>query len=112
MARSYKRDANGRFASTGGVKRKSSGAPKSKSAATRAANEATTKRLMDKGLTGTGSRLRSKNQSLYSGSKATKQRQESIWRGKESNQRNAALGENTGAQRSKIKVGGTVRRRK
>lgn len=112
-----RRDARGRFASSGGgsgggSKKKASGAPKSKSAATRAANKATTDRLLAKGMTGTGSRLRSSTSKLYQGTKATKGNNERLWRNKESNQRNAASGEKIGAQRSTAKVRGTVSRRR
>jgi hypothetical protein len=114
MARSYKRDKSGRFSGGGGGGggKKATGAPKSKSAATRAANKATTDRLTSQGLTGTGSRLRTKNAALYQGTKKTKSNNEQLWRGKEFNQRNGALGEKMGAQRSKAKVGGTIRKRK
>ena len=113
MARSYKRDKNGKFSGTGGggSGKKASGAPKSKSAETRAANKATTDRLLGKGLTGTGSRLRSKNQALFSGTKATKERNEGLFRAKEGNQRRMASGTKYGAQRSTAGVRGTVKRR-
>ena len=120
MARTYKRDARGRFSGGGGGGGSKGGggksggggsAPKSKAAATRAANKATSDRLLAKGLTGTGSRLRSKNAALYAGTKKTKSNNEQLWRAKEGNQRVGALGEN-GAQRSKAKVSNTVRRRR
>lgn len=112
MARTYKRDAKGRFAGGGGGgSKKSSGAPKSKAGATRAANNATTKRLLGKGMLGTGSRLRTSTQKLYSGTKATKERQEGLWRAAEGNQRREVYGEK-GAQRSKAKVKSTIGRRR
>lgn len=113
MARSYKRDANGRFAGGGGGGKKASGgaAPKSKSAATRAANKAVTDRLLAKGLTGTGSRLNKKNAALYSGSKATKAKKAALWSNVEGMQRAGASGRAIGAQRSKAKVGSTIGRR-
>jgi len=104
----------GRFAGGGGTTRsaKPKGAPKSKAAATRAANQATNERLLGKGLTGTGSRLRTKNQALFAGTKATKKRQEELWRAKEGNQRAGAAMEPMGAQRSKARIGSTIKRRK
>lgn len=107
MARTYKRDSRGRFAGGGGGGKKAA-APKSKAGQTRSANVATTKRLMDAGLRGTGSRLRSKTGALYAGSKATKARQSELWSNVEGNQRR---GVDPGAQRSKAKVGGTIKRR-
>lgn len=113
MARAYKRDAKGRFAGGGGGgSKKSSGAPKSKAGATRAANTATTNRLWEQGMRGTGSRLRTSTQKLYSGTKATKQRNEGLWRAVEGNQRAGAKGEKQGAQFTKAKVKGTIGRKR
>lgn len=109
MARTYKRDSRGRFASGGGGGGGSKKA--SKPPSTRAQNKATTQRLMDKGLVGTGSRLRNRTAALYSGTKATKSKFGKSWTATESDQRVGAYGVAKGAQRSKSRVKGTVKRR-
>jgi hypothetical protein len=108
MARTYKRDANGRFAGGGGGGGRggSKGGGKSKSGATKAANNATTKRLLGQGLTGIGSRLTRKNAELYSGSKATKSNRAQLWANQENNQR---VGRNP-AQRSRARTANTISR--
>lgn len=112
MARTYKRDGNGRFAggggggSGGGGKKGGSGS----GGKTTAANNATTKRLRDKGLTGIGSRLKGKNASLYQGKEKTKKGRAQLWANAEHNQKTGSMGQ--GAQFSNSRPGGVVRRRK
>lgn len=65
MARSYKRDSRGRFASTGG------GGSKSKGTSTRAKNTARAAELKEKGTTAIGSRVKAKG---FSGQKGAQQR--------------------------------------
>lgn len=75
MARSYKRDSHGRFASTGstgGTRRSLAASKGSKGSSTRAANDATTKRLRSTGLTAVGGRLMGSTAAKFSGTAATK----------------------------------------
>lgn len=108
MARTYKRDKNGRFASTGGSG-KAKAAPTSKAGMTRAANTATAKRLADKGMTGIGGRLAKKNASLYQGTKATKRNRAADARNRDENQKEQVHGYAWGAHRSKSKMRGMIK---
>lgn len=84
MARTYKRDARGRFAGGGGggssasKGKKSGGAPKSKAASTRAANDARDKQLRDMGHRGAGDRIIGKLKG-FSGSAATQKKRAERW---------------------------------
>jgi hypothetical protein len=109
MARTYKRDSRGRFAGGGGGGGGGKGGS-GKGGSTRGANNATTKRLQDKGLTGIGSRLKGKNASLYSGTERTKKGRAQLWANAEQNQKTGSMGQ--GAQFSRSRPGGVVRRRK
>jgi hypothetical protein len=112
-----RRDSKGRFAggggSSGGGGKKSGGkaGSTSKSATTRKANEATEKRLLSKGLTGTGSRLNKKTEALFQGSAKTKKSRREGFSNAEGNQRRGASNTVIGAQRSKTKMGGTISRK-
>jgi hypothetical protein len=68
MARSYKRDKNGRFSGGGGG---GGGGGASKSASTRAKNTSRAAELKSQGTTGLGSRVKAKG---FSGGKAAQQR--------------------------------------
>lgn len=69
MARTYRRDSNGRFSSGGGGGGRKSGG--GKAAGTRAANTARAGELKAKGTTGLGGRVKAKG---FSGGKAAQQR--------------------------------------
>jgi hypothetical protein len=111
MARSYKRDSHGKFAGSGGGGKSSKGSKGSKSGSTLAANNATTKRLQSKGLTGIGSRLKGKNASLYTGKDKTRKGRAQLWANAEHNQKWAA-GTKQGAQFMKGGVKGTIGRKR
>jgi hypothetical protein len=120
MARSdnYKRDSNGRFASGGGggaalAKGKSGGGKRGSSTGGKvtAANNATTKRLQEKGLTGIGSRLKGRNESLYAGKEKTRKGRAQLWANAEHNQKFAA-GTKQGPQFMKGGVKGTIGRKR
>lgn len=70
MARTYKRDKNGRFSGTGGGGGGGS-KPKGKAASTRAANSARASELKAKGTTGISDRVKAKG---FTGGKAAQQR--------------------------------------
>jgi hypothetical protein len=118
MARTYKRDSRGRFASTGGggsggggSSKKSSSAPKSKAAQTKAANDARTKELQAKGMTGAGSRLHSKIASKYSGSEKTREGRATRWTNVGEMKKNYASGVSAPPSKSPTRSGTISRRR-
>lgn len=78
MARSYKRDSKGRFASGGGGGGKKAASGTS-AKATRAANDARTADLKSKGLVASGRRASGKLASSYSGTRATQKRNADAW---------------------------------
>jgi len=75
--RKYNRDKNGRFASSGGGGGSKSSGGKAQS--TRQKNVATDRRLLDKGMTAVGGRLRNKTAGLYAGAKATQRANADQW---------------------------------
>jgi predicted NAD/FAD-dependent oxidoreductase len=123
MARSYKRDARGRFSgggggSSGGGGKKAAGGTKALS--TRAANTATEKRLLDKGLRGVGGRLAKKNESLFQGTAKTKRSRSSRFtEASEQLRTDGRMGQpavdgawNRGASNSRAKAKGTMTRKR
>jgi hypothetical protein len=87
---------------------KAKGGGGAKAAATKAANKANTDRLVAKGQTGIGSRLKKSTEKSYSGTKATKQKNAQLWGNAEHNRRE----DGTGANFSKAKAKGTIGRRR
>jgi hypothetical protein len=110
VARTYRRDSAGRFASTGGGGKKKGPGKSSKSAETRKANDGETKRLLGTGMTGAGSRLRSKLEAKFSGGKSAKQSRAQKFTNAEHNQRVGAG--KVGPQSMKGGVKGTIGRRR
>ena len=125
MARSYKRDARGRFSggggsSGGGGGGKKAAGGKAKAPSVRGANDATDKRLDGKGLRAVGGRLAKKNASLYQGTERTKAKRSSRFRDAgDQLSTNGMRGQpavdgawNRGAVRSGGKMKGTVSKRR
>jgi predicted NAD/FAD-dependent oxidoreductase len=127
MARNYKRDARGRFSGGGGGSsggggggKKAAGGGKAKAPSTRAANDATEKRLLDKGLRGVGGRLAKKNESLYQGTAKTKRSRSSRFtEASEQLRTDGRMGQpavdgawNRGASNSRAKVRGTISKKR
>jgi hypothetical protein len=110
VARTYRRDSAGRFASTGGGGKKKGSGKSSKSAQTRKANDAETKRLLGLGMTGAGSRLKGKLEAKFSGGKAAKRSRAQGFTNAEHNQKTGSWG--AGPQYMKGGVKGTIGRRR
>ena len=117
MARSYKRDSKGRFASSGGggggggSKAKAPAAPKSKAGQTRAANAARDKKLLGMGMTGAGSRMHGAIAKKYSGTKQTKNRNATLWTNVGDMKKNRATGYSSPPTKAP-KRSGTISRRR
>jgi hypothetical protein len=131
MARTYKRDSRGRFAGGGGgsasaapkapkAPRAAGGAPSAAKArgakaraatSTRAANEATTKRLKATGQTAVGGRLAKSTAAKYSGTAETKRNRAGSWQAAGHNQKEGVPGYRQGANFAKASPKGTTTRR-
>jgi hypothetical protein len=136
MARSYKRDSRGRFASTGGGGSTATKAPRAASApratqassrapsaakargekaraatSTRAANDAVTRRINATGQTAVGGRLAKSTAAKYSGTAATKRSRAAGWVNAGHNQKEGVPGSRQGANFAKASPKGTATRR-